>query len=83
MTSAENVDGVRLAARVSSKYGKGARGALRFTGRMTLKLGSILYELLGWLLTAAIRVLGALWVMFRLILWVAQRPRIEPATSGP
>jgi hypothetical protein len=83
LVRAENIDDVRQAARVSSRYGKAARGALHFTGRITLKLGSFLFSVFGWLLRAAIWVLGALWLLVRFTLWASRPFRTALARSLP
>ncbi|MCV3243295.1 hypothetical protein [Mesorhizobium sp. ZC-5] len=79
LARAENVDDVRQAARVSNNYGKGTRGAFHFIGRMTLKLSAFLYHMFGWLLTAAIWLAGALWLLFRFISWASRPFRTVPA----
>jgi hypothetical protein len=83
LAKAEKVDDVRQAARVSRKYGNGARGALYFTGKMTFELASFLFSVLGWLLSAAFWLLGALWLLARLTLWVSRRLKIALARSLP
>ncbi|MDN2580877.1 hypothetical protein [Aquibium sp. ELW1220] len=76
---ADSLEDVNQAARLSERFGRGSLAALHFTGKLSLKLGSIIYHLLGWLLSLLVWVLGAFWLLVRFGLWTSRSIKVALA----